>query len=349
MTTTLKVLIVDAVPDVRAALADMLADAPGFEVIGATQGLADTRAALEAATPDAVVLGLDMPGDARMALLHSILSLRPKPVVLAVSLVPRFADVSLRALELGAFEVVARPETEQESETRTLMRDMLLSTLRASTLARVKPQLSLESFGPRPIHFKARREGKPVIAFGASTGGIAALMEIFAELPALCPPVVVAQHMPAAFTRWFAARLNAISEVTVLEAVEGARLQNGYAYLAPGDHHLSIVPEGKHLVCHLTPAPTTEGVRPSIDVLLQSVAVAAGRDAIGVLLTGMGHDGVEGLRAMRLAGAYTLAEDVTTANVADMPRTAIETGAAIRQVPLPEIASHLVKRLKRHP
>jgi two-component system chemotaxis response regulator CheB len=263
------------------------------------------------------------------------------------TLTARGAAITIEALELGAVDFFPKP-TENLSAVLDDKAAELAEKVKAAAHARLRSRQT------EPARFHAHDAAyvpsDKVIALGASTGGVDALMRVLATFPENCCPTVVTQHMPAGFTRSFAARLNRFCRPRIAEAADGAPLEPGVVYLAPGaEAHLTVLRQGKNLTCHLERTEAVSGHRPSVDVMFRSVAKAMGAGAAGALLTGMGRDGALGLRAMREAGALTIGQDEATSTIYGMPRAAVEFGAVIRQLPLEAIGPELVRHCRaRH-
>jgi len=275
-----------------------------------------------------------------LTFLRKIMSLRPMPVVMISTLTQAGAEVTLEALEIGAVDFIAKPVTDVASAMGELAADMqgkVKAAARSSARVRRPHQSMVRQ--PRPL--LNRSTGK-IVCIGASTGGVEALKEILMRLPADCPPILVTQHMPATFTPAFARRLDNECPMAVSEATNNARVEAGHAYIAPGGYHLELVRSGSHLACSVHDGPAVSGHRPSADVLFRSAARIAGTTSIGVILTGMGKDGAEGLLELRQAGAMTLGQDEASSLIYGMPRVAFERGAVIRQLPLSEIADAII-------
>jgi two-component system chemotaxis response regulator CheB len=334
----IRVLIVDDSATMRGLIARELHREPGIEVVGGAASAAEARRAIEALHPDVMTLDVEMPAMSGLDFLATIMRLRPMPVVMVSSQTSRGAEATLRALELGAVECVAKPST---SDLHCF--DGLAVTVLAAARARVRPLAGRPlpaAPDAAPQHF--RPDGR-VLTIGASTGGVEALLAILSQMPPNCPPTVIVQHMPATFTRSFAEHLNRACRAEVTEAVDGAPLVPGRVYLAPGGPaHLHVAGVGT-LRCRLQPGDPVNGHRPSVDVLFTSVAQAAGPRALGVILTGMGRDGAQGLLAMRRAGARTLGQDEASCVVYGMPRAAFEIGAVDKQVGLERVAAEIVE------
>jgi two-component system chemotaxis response regulator CheB len=257
-------------------------------------------------------------------------------------------EVTLEALEAGAVDFVAKP-TNSVGPAMAALAD----ELRAKVKGAAKTRVRIRSAQPKerlPQRQALNRQTNKILLIGASTGGVEALKTLLMDLPPDCPPTLVTQHMPERFTAAFAGRLNRECPMTVCEAANNQRIQPGCVYIAPGAHHLEIVREGVGFVCRLNDGPPVSGHRPSVDVLFRSGARAVGAKAIGVILTGMGKDGAEGLLEMRKAGASTLGQDEASSLIYGMPRVAFERGAVERQFPLTELAGAIVDRCsERHP
>lgn len=338
----ISVLIVDDVTGMRQMLTQMLAGDAGVDVIGACDSVG-ALAKIRKLQPDVLILDSESPGTSNLGFLEQVMMFKPMPVIMVSALSPSSAEATLRALELGAFDYLERPEKVDDIALLMGLQQRLQALVRAAAKARIIPNF-MGIKQERALHYKAKREGLPIIALGASTGGVEALRGILSRMPIISPPMVIAQHMPIEFTGQFADRLNAVSPVTVVEAVDGARLQNGYAILAPGNKHLTINRHENDYYCQLE--PSRENI-PSIDKLFNSVADQAGKDAIGVLLSGMGHDGAAGLYTMHEHGAHTLVQNEATSTVFSMPGAALEMKAATLALPLHEIPKHLLDISKK--
>jgi two-component system, chemotaxis family, protein-glutamate methylesterase/glutaminase len=350
MTKPITVLIVDDSALIRQMFSEMLSSASDIEVVDTAHDPFDAREKIKRLNPDVVTLDIEMPKMDGLSFLEKIMTLRPMPVIMASSLTQKGADATLRALELGAFDYISKPTSNQTRDTIGTLKEELISKVRAAAHANVGQRMAARSHAHTqkietvPFTPHAGRSSRDLIAIGASTGGVEALRDLFVKLPANSPPIVVTQHMPEAFTKSFAARLNAISAVTIEEAANHTRLQAGHAYIAPGgEAHLKIMKVGLEYVCKLEHAPPVSSHRPSVDVLFHSVAIAAGERALGVILTGMGKDGAEGLKAMREAGAYTIGQNQASCVVYGMPRVAQQLGAVNAEVHLNEIPYLMMK------
>ncbi len=344
-----RVLIVEDSPVMQRLLADMIGRGEGLEVAGIAGDPYEARELVKALKPDVMTLDVEMPRMDGLTFLERLMRLRPMPVVMISSQTERDAEASLRALELGAVDVIAKPrggDPHALAELAASIGERLRAAARvdvasrdAAAPARLRSGALEGPADPRAL------EGK-LVAIGASTGGTEAIREILARLPASTPPVVIVQHMPEMFTRMFAKRLDEQCALEVSEAVDRERLQAGHAYVAPGNWHLSVKRLGAGFEARVAQTEPVNRHRPSVDVLFDSVAKAAREGAIAAILTGMGADGAGGLRRIREAGGHTLAQDEASCVVFGMPKAAIESGAAESIVPLAAIAERIVTRVK---
>lgn len=341
--TPARVLIIDDSPTMRALIRSTLERDPAIEIIGEAADPLEGREAIKQLDPDVVTLDIEMPKMNGLDFLEKIMRLRPTRVIIVSSLTESGAAATIRALEIGAFDCFPKP-----SASNRLAFESLSERVKAAAATPIAA-LARNAGAARRVAAIADREPRGyapdgrVIGVGSSMGGVEALCALLPELPANCPPVVVTQHMPAMFTTSFAARLNSLSKARVSEARDGAALAPGQIYIAPGGPaHLEIVGGAGALHCRLREGEAVSGHRPSIDVMFHSLARAAKDNAIGVILTGMGRDGADGLLAMRQAGAETIGQDEATSLVYGMPRAAFERGGVGRQLPLGKIAAHLV-------
>jgi two-component system chemotaxis response regulator CheB len=330
-----RVLIVDDSATMRSLIATVLQRDPEIQVVGEAGDPLEAREAIKRLNPDVVTLDVEMPNMNGIEFLEKIMRLRPMPVVMVSTLTVRGAEATLEALELGAIDCVAKPSTGGLEGFQDLP-----FKVKAAAKAKVKPLRTDVAAKPALVdHTPDDR----VIAIGSSTGGVEALIAILTRFPANCPPTVITQHMPATFTKSFSDRLDRLCAPKVAEAADGALLEPGHIFIAPGgEHHLEVAGSGQ-LRCRLIDGPPVNGHRPSVDVLFRSVAKTAGRRAVGAILTGMGRDGAEGLLAMRQAGAHTFGQDEASCVVYGMPKAAFELGAVERQAPLDRLAAELLK------
>ena len=336
------VLIVDDSALIRKIFQEILSESGDIKVVGTAINAQDAREKIKQLNPDVLTLDIEMPGMDGLSFLEKIMTLRPMPVIMASTLTQKGAGETIRALELGAVDYISKPVQSQTRSTLAVLRDDLVSKVRSAAQANIGARSVAVSAQPKLLSFKPPRINDKIIAIGSSTGGVEALRDIFLSLPENTPPIVMTQHMPEHFTTSFAARLNTISKVNVAEAYDGAKLQNGHAWLAPGGKHLKIVRKGADYICKLNTTENVSGHRPSVDVLFDSVADAAGASAVGVILTGMGKDGAAGMLKMRERGAYTFGQSQSSCVVYGMPKAAFAIGAVIKELPLSDISAHVL-------
>jgi two-component system chemotaxis response regulator CheB len=337
-----RVLVVDDSASMRAMLSRILSADPAIEVVGLAPEPHAARAMIKELNPDVVTLDVEMPGMDGLSFLERIMRLRPMPVIMCSTLTARGAEVTIEALRLGAVDCIAKPTGNplEIAQDGALLRKMVKEAARAT----VRP-------GPSPVTPVAATPGGAwrdmVIAIGASTGGVEALFSLIHALPADCPPVLVVQHMPAAFTRGFAARLDRDARVTVIEPADLAPLRRGTVYIAPGGATHMELSGGTTGHIRLRAADPVSGHRPSVDALFRSIA-PLGAAAVGVILTGMGQDGAEGLLEMRRAGAPTFGQNEASCVVYGMPRAAFELGGVDRELSLSAMPEAILAACRTH-
>jgi two-component system chemotaxis response regulator CheB len=340
MTAPARVLVVDDSPTMRGLITAILSSDPEVDVVGQAGDAMEARAAIKQLNPDVVTLDIEMPNMNGLEFLEKIMKLRPMPVIMVSTMTHRGAEATLAALEIGAFDCVGKPTPGERSPFADLAE-------KVKAAARTQHQYRRPAAGPAspPVAPSVAdfRVGRKIVAIGSSTGGVEALIAVLQKFPANCPPTVITQHMPPTFTKSFAERLNRLCAPVVEEATDGARLEIGKIYLAPGgERHMQVVnSSAPH--CRLLERDPVNGHRPSVDVLFDSVAELAGRNAVGAILTGMGRDGAAGLLKMRHAGARTIGQNEKTCVVYGMPRVAYELGAVEQQLPLNAIGEEILK------
>jgi two-component system, chemotaxis family, protein-glutamate methylesterase/glutaminase len=346
---SIHVLVVDDSAVVRQVMQGVLGADPKIKVSAAADPII-AFAKIEKEAPDVVITDLVMPRMDGLTFLQKIMAERPMPVIVCSEVAHRRTEDAISALELGAVEVITKPKLG----VRDFLHEsavMLIDVVRSAAQAKVVPGLLqpvpprntadvMLSLGPVPKH---RPAGDKLIAVGASTGGTEALREFLQAMPPGCPGIVIVQHMPEVFTRAFADRLNRDCEIEVKEAVDGDRILNGRALIAPGNHHLLVQRNGSGYVAQVTNGPLVSRHRPSVDVLFRSVARSVGSHGVGVIMTGMGSDGAQGLLEMRNCGAQTIAQDESSCVVFGMPKEAIARDAVTAIVPLRRIAESALK------
>ncbi len=348
----IKVLVVDDSAVVRQVMAKILATAPDIEVIGMAADPIYARQKMAQEWPDVITLDIEMPRMDGVTFLRQLMAERPTPVVVCSSLAVTGAETTLQALEAGAVSIITKPELNVHDFLHNAANDIVFA-VRGAAMANLRNLVP----APPPRHSSPARTPPPVapvlsamaqtterlVAIGTSTGGTIALEQVLTALPRVCPGIVIVQHMPAQFTAQFAARLDGICEIDVAEARDGQRVLPGLALIAPGGLHMSLIRSGAYYHVEIKDGPPVNRHKPSVDVLFRSVARHAGRNALGIIMTGMGDDGARGLKEMRDAGAYTLAQDEATSVVYGMPAEAVKLGAVDRSLPLPAIAAALMQ------
>jgi two-component system chemotaxis response regulator CheB len=348
-TKKIKVLCVDDSALIRSVMTEIINSQPDMTVVGTAADPLVARDLIKATNPDVLTLDVEMPRMDGLEFLEKLMRLRPMPVVMVSSLTERGSEIALRALELGAIDFVTKPRLGVRDGLLNYT-ELIAGKIRAAACARVaaaRPTAARPADAPQESLLRSPLlSTEKLIIIGASTGGTEAIREVLQPLPPDSPAVLIAQHMPGGFTKSFAQRLDSLSRIHVKEAEHGERVLPGYAYIAPGGFHMSLARSGANYVAHLDQEPPVNRHRPSIDVLFDSAAKHAGKNAIGMILTGMGKDGAEGLLRMRKAGAHTLAQDEASCVVFGMPREAIAIGAADEVAPLGEMCRRVLNHLR---
>lgn len=341
-----RVLVVDDSAVIRQVLSRIIEADPDLELLGVAGDPILARRRMEKTWPDVIVLDVEMPRMDGLTFLREIMAEHPTPVVMCSTLTQHGADTTMQALAAGAVEAIGKPKVDPRGGLQEASAPFL-AAVKAAAGAQVKRQAgpaaarSAVPSTPAPATRQQAGTGR-ILALGASTGGTNALETVLSALPATAPGLVIVQHMPAGFTTAFAARLDRASALEVREAADGDQVRPGRALIAPGDRHMRIKRRGPGYQVTVGDGPLVSRHRPSVDVLFQSVAKEARDQAMGVIMTGMGDDGVNGLDEMRRAGAPTLAQDEATCVVYGMPREAVNRGAAVETVPLTGIPERLL-------
>jgi two-component system chemotaxis response regulator CheB len=341
----IRVLIVDDSALVRQILAQGLSQDASIDVVGTAQDPYVARDKIVELKPDVLTLDVEMPRMDGVEFLRRLMPQYPLPVVMVSSLTQRGKQITLDALEAGAIEVVAKPSSNVASGLTGMMME-LRTKIKIASVADVSHWKNSEAFRPGPktaVSSRALAESTDkIVAIGASTGGTEAIKRVVTLFPPSMPGVVIVQHMPAGFTRMFAERLNALCAMQVKEAVSGDRVMPGRILVAPGQKQMRVIRSGGQYQVVCEPGEKVSGHCPSVDVMMHSVAQNAGANAVGVMLTGMGADGADGMLAMRNAGARNIAQDQTSSVVFGMPKVAYDRGGAERLVPLDKIADTVI-------
>jgi len=351
------VLIVDDSALVRQVLTEILNSDPGVEVIGAASDPYAAREKIKQLNPDVITLDVEMPKMDGITFLTNIMRLRPMPVVMISSLTEAGADITLQALELGAVDFVSKPKIDV-AQGMTDYAESIIEKVKIASKARVRTKniVSEDSAIPernnadvvikKSFNKKHFASTEKIIAIGASTGGTEAIKDVLTGLPADTPGVVITQHIPEQFSKPFADRMNRSCAMEVFEAQDGQQILPGHVYIAPGSHHLLVERSGARYVCRLSDGPPVNRHRPSVDVLFRSVAINAGINAVGVILTGMGNDGAAGLKELKDIGAKTIVQDEYTSVVWGMPGEAYKLGAADEVLALDKISRKILTFVK---
>jgi two-component system chemotaxis response regulator CheB len=337
--TPVRVLIVDDSATIRRLLGAVLESDPEIEVVGEAPEPAIARQMIKSLNPDVITLDVEMPNMNGLEFLEKIMRLRPMPVVMVSTLTQRGAETTIQALEIGAVDYFPKP-TEHVAQILEESAAELAQKVKAAARARVRAKSQGQKRAAPVADYTS--DGR-IVAIGASTGGVEALIEVLSAFPKNCPPTLITQHMPGHFTKTFADRLARLNHLDVQEASDGAVVEPGRVYLAPGgEAHLELSGRNTRR-CKLLRSGPVNGHRPSVDVLFQSVARTAEDKAVGVILTGMGKDGAQGLKLMHEAGATTIGQDEASAVIYGMPRAAFELGAVERQLPLDQIGPEVIR------
>ncbi len=337
----IKVLIVDDSAVVRKIFSEELSKYPDIQVVGVAPDPYVAREKIVNLKPDVLTLDIEMPRMDGLTFLRKLMKYYPLPTIIVSSLTPQGGKLTLEAMDIGAVDVIAKPSTAYSVGD---MSAQLVEKIRAASHARIvkKDATAQDAADSEPIRALAQTSNK-VIAIGASTGGTEALKSVLTKMPHNSPGIVIVQHMPANFTTAFAARLNDLSQISVKEAEDNDSVTPGTALLAPGNYHMILRRSGARYYVEIKTGPMVHHQRPAVDILFKSTAKYAGANAIGVILTGMGSDGAEGLLEMKKAGASTIAQDEKSCVVFGMPKEAIKMGAADKVVSIEHIASEIIK------
>lgn len=355
----IRVLIVDDSALMRKLLTELLNSDPAIEVVGVAIDAYAAREKIKALNPDVLTLDVEMPRMDGVTFLDNLMRLHPMPVVMVSTLTTKGADLTMRALDLGAVDFVSKPKVDLAHSLEDYATE-ITDKVKAASTACIK-SLTNTARNPDRAAIKAKPIGSnighssggdyrttdQVIAIGASTGGTEAIKEVLIRMRPDCPGIVVTQHIPPVFSRSFAERMDRVSPLSVCEANDGQLIMSGHAYIAPGDQHLEVIRDGAKYRCRLRDTDPVNRHKPAVDVLFDSVAKNVGKNAIGVVLTGMGKDGAMGLKRMKDAGARTVVQDEKTSVIWGMPGSAFEAGGADLVLPLDDIAAKITD-LARH-
>ncbi len=352
----IKVLVVDDSALIRQLLSSILSEDPDIEVVGTANDPFIARDKIKLLEPDVITLDVEMPRMDGITFLRNLMRLHPMSVVMVSSLTHKGAEVTLKALELGVIDFVTKPNMDVARMLDAFSEEIIA---KVKVAAKVPKGVILNKADQAKQVVNAERDSSDsaagisqykmtdkVIAIGASTGGTEAIKEVLEHLPPDSPGVVISQHIPPLFSASFAARMNESSPLTVCEAQHGQQILNGHAYIAPGSQHLKVIRDGARFVCHLDDGPPVNRHKPSVDVMFDSVAENVGINSVGIILTGMGHDGAAGLKKMHELGVPTIAQDEKTSVVWGMPGSAVELGAIDSILPLNKVAGKIISLVK---
>ncbi|ABR89008.1 CheB protein-glutamate methylesterase [Janthinobacterium sp. Marseille] len=350
----IKVLIVDDSALIRSVMKEIINSQPDMEVVGVAPDPIVARDLIKQTNPDVLTLDVEMPRMDGLDFLEKLMRLRPMPVVMVSSLTERGSDITLRALELGAVDFVTKPKMSIQSGMLEYT-ELIADKIRTASKARIKSRQitphdpnKVAGDGVLPLIRNPLTSSEKLIIIGASTGGTEAIKDFLMQMPSDCPGILITQHMPPGFTKSFAQRLDSLCKISVKESEGGERVLPGHAYLAPGHSHLQLVRSGANYMTQLDQGPPVNRHRPSVDVLFHSAAVHAGKNAVGVILTGMGKDGALGMLEMKNVGAYNFAQDEASCVVFGMPREAIAVGATHEVGPLNALPGMVLGYLAAH-
>jgi len=350
----IRVLVIDDSALIRGVLKEIINRESDMECVGAAPDPLAARELIKALNPDVLTLDVEMPKMDGLDFLQRLMRLRPMPVLMISTLTEGGSNITFRALELGAVDFVAKPKLDIArgmEEYAIEITDKIRAVAQAQVRKKIIEPVIHEKFSADAIlpSTKGRYSStEKLIVIGASTGGTEAIKEVLNKLPADAPGVLVTQHMPEHFTKSFADRLNSLCRISVKEAEHNERILPGFAYIAPGNSHLLIKRSGARYMVELNQGPLVNRHRPSVDVLFRSAANVAGANALGIILTGMGKDGVQGMLEMKQAGSFTIAQDEASCVVFGMPKEAIAAGGVREVLPLQNIARRTMEYLSLH-
>ena len=334
---TISVLVVDDSALIRSLMTQIIAAHPDLTLVGTAPDAYVAKDMVKRFNPDVITLDIEMPRVDGLTFLDRLMKAKPTPVVMISTLTEKGADATMLALELGAVDFIPKPKIDVQAKFMAFQK-LVTSKIIEAAGAKVKKRVADETVTRTKLSYSGT---ELIVGIGASTGGTEAIKDLLVRLPASFPAVVMTQHMPPGFTTSFAKRLNGLCALTVKEAQHNERLLPGHAYLAPGDQHLSVVKYGSDYRTQLSDHGRVSGHKPSVDVLFNSLAEQVGHNAFGVILTGMGRDGADGMKAMHDKGAVTFAQDEATCVVYGMPKEAVRKGGVDKSLPIPDIARQL--------
>jgi two-component system chemotaxis response regulator CheB len=349
----IKVLIVDDSALIRSVMTEIVRSQPDMEVVGAAPNPLVAREMIKQTNPDVLTLDVEMPKMDGLDFLEKLMRLRPMPVLMVSSLTEKGSEITMRALELGAVDFITKPKLSIQTGMMDYA-NLIAEKIRIAAKAKVRSRASSAAgvSGVATSVLPSMRNplisSEKLIIIGASTGGTEAIKSFLMQMPSDCPGILITQHMPEGFTRSFAKRLDSLCKISVVEAQGGERVLPGHAYIAPGHSHLLLARSGANYMTQIEQSEPVNRHRPSVDVLFRSAAQCAGKNAVGVILTGMGKDGAAGMLEMKQAGAYNFSQDEESCVVFGMPREAIAIGATHEVASLNDLPKKVLQYLEQH-
>ncbi|MFT5276488.1 MAG: two-component system chemotaxis response regulator CheB [Glaciecola sp.] len=340
----IKVLVVDDSALIRSLLGEIIRQAPGMQLVGAAPDAYIAKDMVMDLKPDVITLDIEMPKIDGLTFLDRLMKATPTPVLMISTLTEKGADATIKALELGAIDFIPKPKIDVARGLSEYQKE-IVDKIRIAAKSKPKQRAKSAKKAARiPIHYQGT---ETIVGIGASTGGTEAIREVLQQLSPAFPATIITQHMPPAFTKSFAARLNTLCDMTVKEAQDGERVLPGNAYIAPGNKHLKLIRHGADYRIKLDDGPLVSGHKPSVDVMFQSMAETVGKNAVATILTGMGKDGATGMLTLCEAGALTMAQNEASCVVYGMPKAAVELGATRHIFPLEKMSMALTKAVEK--
>ena len=341
---SIKVLVVDDSALIRSLLGEIIHQAPGLELVGAAPDAYVAKDMVMKLRPDVITLDIEMPKVDGLTFLDKLMKARPTPVLMISTLTEKGADATIRSMELGAIDFIAKPKIDVANSIGEYQQEIIEKIKMAAKATPKKRASTPQNIQSIPISYSGT---ETIVGIGASTGGTEAIRQVLEQLSPAFPATVITQHMPPSFTKSFAQRLDSICKVNVHEAQGGERILPGNVYIAPGDKHMEIVKSGADYRTRLVDGPLVSGHKPAVDVMFESLAKVVGKNAVATILTGMGKDGAKGLLALKQSGAITMAQDEASCVVYGMPRVAVEIGATKHIIPLGKMSKALTQAVEK--
>ena len=343
-----KVIVIDDSKFIRTVFSGLLNQYDDIEVVATAEDPFDAREKIKLHNPDVITLDIEMPKMDGISFLEKVMKLRPMPVIMASTLTEKGADITLRALEMGAVDYITKPSDLSANVNLDQIGRLLAEKIRIAANANISSHVNRSSTIKRIVEHDHKFDPLKLIAIGSSTGGVEAIRTVLSEIPANCPPILITQHMPEGFTESFAKRLDASMQMSVCEGKDGLQIKPGNVYIAPGDKHMQVVGDmSRGAYLKVFDGESVSGHRPSVDVLFESVADNIGSNAIGIILTGMGRDGAKGILKMKKAGSFNIGQNKDSCVVYGMPRAAQEEGAIDLEIDLNKISEATLKKCLR--